>query len=293
MKKNTARSARHCRRRAAGAWYMNRGEGAEAAKKAGRPRAARAAPAADGRQRGGAAAPGRAGGRRRRQRHRHAAAHRRPASADHQHHPPGPHQGRPVRESRRADVLARRPQRPASVDKAQAQVARDRATLADLERQYKRSQDLVRPEIPRPERRRHPAQPGRGGARALAANSAAVRASQVSASYTAIRAPMSGRVGAINVYPGSLVQPATSLTTVTQLDPIDVAFTLPEVQPAGSCWRPRSRARSRSKRAPAAHGAGDRRTQLCRQHGRPDQPAPSASRRSSPTATACCGRAST
>jgi RND family efflux transporter MFP subunit len=39
---------------------------------------------------------------------------------------------------------------------------------------------------------------------------------------------MSGRVGAINVYPGSLVEPSTSLTTVTQLDPIDVAFTLPE-----------------------------------------------------------------
>jgi RND family efflux transporter MFP subunit len=39
---------------------------------------------------------------------------------------------------------------------------------------------------------------------------------------------MSGRVGGIAVYPGSLVQPATSLTTVTQLDPITIAFTLPE-----------------------------------------------------------------
>jgi RND family efflux transporter MFP subunit len=39
---------------------------------------------------------------------------------------------------------------------------------------------------------------------------------------------MSGRVGGIAVYPGSLVQPATSLTTITQLDPITVAFTLPE-----------------------------------------------------------------
>jgi RND family efflux transporter MFP subunit len=39
---------------------------------------------------------------------------------------------------------------------------------------------------------------------------------------------MSGRVGGIAVYPGSLVQPATSLTTITQLDPITIAFTLPE-----------------------------------------------------------------
>ncbi|HWW72225.1 MAG TPA: efflux RND transporter periplasmic adaptor subunit, partial [Duganella sp.] len=50
----------------------------------------------------------------------------------------------------------------------------------------------------------------------------------VDASYTTIRAPMTGRVGAINVYPGSLVQLETSLATVTQLDPINVAFTLPE-----------------------------------------------------------------
>jgi RND family efflux transporter MFP subunit len=39
---------------------------------------------------------------------------------------------------------------------------------------------------------------------------------------------MSGRVGGINVYPGSLVQLSTSLTTITQLDPINVAFTVPE-----------------------------------------------------------------
>jgi len=62
----------------------------------------------------------------------------------------------------------------------------------------------------------------------LQADVAAARASSVTTSYTAIRAPMAGRVGGINVYPGSLVQPATSLTTITQLDPITVAFTLPE-----------------------------------------------------------------
>jgi RND family efflux transporter MFP subunit len=55
-----------------------------------------------------------------------------------------------------------------------------------------------------------------------------LQAERVAASYSAIRAPQSGRVGAINVFPGSLVQPATSLTTITQLDPVDVSFTLPE-----------------------------------------------------------------
>ena len=116
----------------------------------------------------------------------------------------------------------------ANLDKAQAQVERDRASLADLERQFKRSQDLFA--------QKFIAQSAVDTLRAqvdqaratLQADSAAARASSVTTSYTAIRAPMSGRVGGINVYPGSLVQPATSLTTITQLDPITVAFTMPE-----------------------------------------------------------------
>ena len=116
----------------------------------------------------------------------------------------------------------------ANLDKAQAQVERDRAQLADMERQFKRSQDLVA--------QKFLAQSAVDTLRAqvdqaravLQSDQAAVRASGVATSYTAIRAPMAGRVGGINVYPGSLVQPATSLTTVTQLDPITVAFTLPE-----------------------------------------------------------------
>jgi RND family efflux transporter MFP subunit len=116
----------------------------------------------------------------------------------------------------------------ANLDKAQAQVARDRASLADLERQFKRSQDLFAQHfIAQSAVDTLRAQVDQARA-TLQADAAAARASSVTTSYTAIRAPMSGRVGGINVYPGSLVQPATSLTTVTQLDPITVAFTLPE-----------------------------------------------------------------
>ena len=116
----------------------------------------------------------------------------------------------------------------ANVARAQAQVARDRATLADLERQYKRSQELVAQKF-LAQSAVDSLQSQVEAQRALVqSNAAAARASQVAASYTAIRAPMSGRVGAIDVHPGALVQPATSLTTVTQLDPINVSFTLPE-----------------------------------------------------------------
>jgi RND family efflux transporter MFP subunit len=116
----------------------------------------------------------------------------------------------------------------ANQDKAQAQVERDRAQLADLERQYKRSQDLFAQKfIAQSAVDTLKAQVDQARA-TLQSDSAAARAAGVATSYTAIRAPMSGRVGGIAVYPGSLVQPSTSLTTITQLDPITIAFTLPE-----------------------------------------------------------------
>ncbi len=116
----------------------------------------------------------------------------------------------------------------ANVEKAAAQVARDRAALADVERQYQRAEDLLA--------QKYVAQGAvdtlksqvEAAKAVLAADLAAASAVGVDASYNTIRAPMSGRVGAINVYAGSLVQMSTSLTTVTQLDPINVAFTLPE-----------------------------------------------------------------
>jgi RND family efflux transporter MFP subunit len=116
----------------------------------------------------------------------------------------------------------------ANVDKAQAQVVRDQATLADVERQYKRSQDLFAQKFLAQSAVDTLKSQVDAARAALVADQAAVRSSRVSAGYSSIRAPLSGRVGAINVYPGSLMQPATSLTTITQLDPINVAFTLPE-----------------------------------------------------------------
>ncbi len=116
----------------------------------------------------------------------------------------------------------------ANVDKANAQIARDQAALADTERQYKRSQELVAQKFLAQSALDTLKSQVDSAKALLKADQAALRSSGVSASYNAIRAPMSGRVGAINVYPGSLVQLTTSLTTITQLDPISVSFTLPE-----------------------------------------------------------------
>ena len=116
----------------------------------------------------------------------------------------------------------------AGVDQAQAQIARERAALADLERQYRRSTELYEQKFIAKsalDTLRSQVDVARAG---MKAGAAALQAERVTASYSAIRAPMAGRVGAINVFAGSLVQPGTALTSVTQLDPVDVAFALPE-----------------------------------------------------------------
>ncbi|MDE1188017.1 MAG: efflux RND transporter periplasmic adaptor subunit [Pantoea sp.] len=57
-----------------------------------------------------------------------------------------------------------------------------------------------------------------------------VQTADVTLGYTRIVAPVNGKTGALNVHPGSLVQPGSTLPLVSlmQFDPIGVSFTLPE-----------------------------------------------------------------
>ncbi len=116
----------------------------------------------------------------------------------------------------------------AGVERAAAQLAREKAALADLERQYRRSQDLFEQKFIAQSALDTLKSQVEAARASLGAGAATLQAERVTASYSTIRAPMAGRVGAINVYPGSLVQPSAPITTITQLDPIQIAFTLPE-----------------------------------------------------------------
>ncbi|MCV2350992.1 efflux RND transporter periplasmic adaptor subunit [Paucibacter sp. Y2R2-4] len=136
---------------------------------------------------------------------------------------------------RKGDLLFRFDDRAdrANVDKARAQLARDRATLADLQRQHQRAVDL--------KAQNFVAQSAVDSAlsnleaqRALIqSDEAALQSAQVALSYNEIRAPLSGRAGMVNVVAGSLVQAnatALPLLSIAQLDPIAVGFSLPETQ---------------------------------------------------------------
>jgi len=121
----------------------------------------------------------------------------------------------------------------ANLDKARAQLARDRASLADAERQLQRAQDLLRQNFVA-QSAVDTALTNVEALRALVqSDEAAVQAAQVSLSYNELRAPLSGRAGLVNAMPGALVQAnatATPLLNIAQLSPIGVSFVVPETQ---------------------------------------------------------------
>ncbi len=119
----------------------------------------------------------------------------------------------------------------ANVDKLRATLARDRALGIDQDRQLSRSRELKTQNfISQGSLDTTTAQ--RDAQWALVkSDEAALAAAEVALDYNTIKAPISGRTGVVNVFPGTLVQPnAAALVTVTQIDPIAIQFNLPESQ---------------------------------------------------------------
>lgn len=116
-----------------------------------------------------------------------------------------------------------------NVAKAQAQLEKDQAALADARRQLARSQDLFRQQFVSQSAVDTSLTLVETQQAVVATSKAALAATQVSLGYNRITAPSAGRVGAINVFAGSYVQPGgAALLTITQLDPIAVSFNLPQ-----------------------------------------------------------------
>lgn len=115
--------------------------------------------------------------------------------------------------------------------KAQAQLEKDLATLADNQRQLARSKELFEKKFVAQSAVDSSLTVVQAQQAVIAADKAAVTAARVGLSYTRILAPSAGRSGIISVYPGSLVQANTSgpaLVTITQMDPIAITFPLPQ-----------------------------------------------------------------
>lgn len=117
----------------------------------------------------------------------------------------------------------------AKVAQLRAQMAKDEAAYADAQRQLARNRDLlaqnfISPSVVDTSQAQVDAQRA-----VVAADKAAVQAAEVTLGYSRITAPLAGRVGVVAVSAGSAVQAnQTTLLTVTQLDPIDVGFSVPQ-----------------------------------------------------------------
>lgn len=117
-----------------------------------------------------------------------------------------------------------------------ANFAKAKAAADDAQRQYERSVELLKQNFV-----------AQGAVDTAMANAQAAKAAADAAAatltYDTIRSPINGRAGIINVFPGALVQPGNTVTTtttatttvaqgamvtITQLDPMNVQFTVPE-----------------------------------------------------------------
>jgi len=135
---------------------------------------------------------------------------------------------------RKGDLLARIDPRPFQAALAQARadvegaITRRDQTLADLAR----GEILVKEEAISREDYDARVQARRAAESQLAASRARLQAAQLDLSYTEVRAPISGRVGARLVTVGNLVSgggpTSTLLTTVYSIDPIYFSFTADE-----------------------------------------------------------------
>ncbi len=117
----------------------------------------------------------------------------------------------------------------ANVARLRAQTAKDDASLADAQRQLERSRELLVQKFVSQGAVDTNQSLVDAQAALVASDKAAVEAAQVAVAYGRVTAPSAGRVGVVAIYPGSAVQAnQTALLTITQLDPIDIAFNVPQ-----------------------------------------------------------------
>jgi RND family efflux transporter MFP subunit len=117
----------------------------------------------------------------------------------------------------------------ANLAKANAQLAKDQAALADAKRQLARSRELVAQNFVSGAAADTAQTAVDSAAAVVAADLASVQTAQVALSYDTILAPHSGRAGVINTPAGSIVQAnVTIMATLVQVNPIAVAFNLPQ-----------------------------------------------------------------
>lgn len=138
-------------------------------------------------------------------------------------------QGDRVRAGQLLFQLDKRPFQ-AALDQAQGKLAQDEATAANNKALAARANALLKEGVLAAQDVQTTTAQAQASAAAVQADKAAVETAKVNLGYTDIRAPISGKAGAILVNLGNLVKAndTNPLTTINQVEPIYVSFNIPE-----------------------------------------------------------------
>ncbi len=139
-------------------------------------------------------------------------------------------EGQDVTEGQRLFTLDRGPL-VAQLRQAEANLARSAAQLDQARRDAERSAELVKQGFIARQQYDQAVTQAAALDASVRADRAVVENARLQVDYASIRAPMSGRAGALLVHEGDLVKANdTALVVLNQLRPIDVAFALPQQQ---------------------------------------------------------------
>ncbi len=118
----------------------------------------------------------------------------------------------------------------AAIAREEATLKKDQALLDLADRNLERAQQLAAKQTVSKQSLDQAKSEAQAAAAAVGADRATIEVSKLTLSYTVIKAPISGRLGAIPVTPGNLVgeNDSTALVKITQMKPIRVTFTLPD-----------------------------------------------------------------
>jgi multidrug efflux system membrane fusion protein len=119
----------------------------------------------------------------------------------------------------------------AAIARDQALIDKDQAVLAQASADLERMQALIGKNAVSRAQVDQAVATAKSAEATLAGDKASLSTDQLKLGYTVLTAPIDGRIGAVRVSPGNLVKAnddASSLVTITQMDPVRVVFTLPE-----------------------------------------------------------------
>jgi multidrug efflux system membrane fusion protein len=151
------------------------------------------------------------------------------------------HEGQFVK---KGDLLFKIDPRPyqAALAQAQATLQHDQVLLSNAERDERRYEKLFKQNSASSQQVDTAAANADALAATIALDKAAVNVTQLNLGYTQIRSPIDGKTGAVLVQPGNMISgtPSAALVTINKLQPIKLAFDLPQ----SDYWRIRSHQQS-------------------------------------------------